>query len=113
MTPALRLLWALRNVGVRLWVEGGALHYDAKAGAVPAEIRARVPDVRTDLVRLLTEPCPCSACTEENQEPHGPRCYCPACLDADPKWEAWRQELAEQGRFEKKERRAIEEEGCS
>jgi hypothetical protein len=113
MTPALRLLWALRDVGVRLWAEGGVLHYDAPPRTITDEIRRRIPEARPDLLRLLSEPCPCSACTAPGAEPHGPRCYCPACLDADPKWEAWRAEIAEEDRREAEERTAIQKEGRS
>lgn len=113
LTSALRLLWELRELDVRVHVEGGELLVHGSSRRLTPDLHGRLVAAKPDLLRLLTEPCPCSACTEENAEPHGPRCYCPACLDADPKWEAWRQEVAEQDRLEAEERLAIQEEGCS
>ena len=113
LTTALRLLWELREMNIQIRVEGHDLRVHGSSRHMTSELHVRLVAAKPDLLHLLTEPCPCSACTEENAEPHGPRCYCPACLDADPKWEAWREEIAEQDRLEAEERRAIQEEGCS
>ena len=113
LTSALRLLWELRELDVRVHVEGGELRVRGSSRRMTPDLHERLVAAKPDLLRLLSEPCPCSACTAPGAEPHGPRCYCPACLDADPKWEAWRAEIAEEDRREAEERTAIQKEGRS
>ena len=109
---ALRLLWELRAGGGRVWVDAGQVRYEIPRACRSAEVLARLREAKTPLLGLLGAPCPCAPCAR-GEEPHGPRCYCPACLDADPKWEAWRAEIAEEDRREAEERTAIQREDVS
>jgi hypothetical protein len=95
MTAAL-LLVLLRERGVRLRVDGDSLHYSARKGTMDAETVALLRLHKAGLLALLVAPCPCGPCSTPGAIPHGPRCHCGPCLDADPKWEAWRREMAEE-----------------
>ena len=112
MSGALRLLWDLRRRGVRIEADGENLRITAPRGVLGDAERAALRAHKAALLGLLGAPCPCAPCAR-GEEPHGPRCYCAACLDADPKWEAWRAEIAEEDRREAEERRAIQQEGRS
>lgn len=93
MIEAVRLYWDLRSRGILLAVTDGRLWFDAPAGLVTAAVRESILPLRADLVRLLTEPCPCSTCAATGDDGPVPRLYCASGLDADPTWEALRREF--------------------
>ncbi len=118
LTPALRLLWELRGLEARVRVEDGALRIHAAPQIMTPDLRTRIEESRADLVGLLTEPCRCDPCSR-GEPPHGPNCYCLACVHADPELDKYREADAEEtaakadAEYEAAEREAIQAEGCT
>lgn len=110
MIEAVRTYWALRSRGILLALSDGRLWFDAPTGIVTPAVRESIPPLKADLVRLLADPCPCSACAMSDDGP-ALRLYCASGLDADPTWDAVRREF--DALDEADERAAIQEEGCT
>lgn len=93
LMAAVRLYWDIRSAGGWLRVEGDKMRIDGPATLMTAELDAAIRSAKPDLVRLLTEPCPCSTCTAPGDDGAVPRLYCASGLDTDPTWEALRREF--------------------
>ncbi|MHC5012802.1 MAG: TubC N-terminal docking domain-related protein [Planctomycetota bacterium] len=111
MIVALRLFGELRAQGICLSVTEGELTYDAPRGALTPALRHRVLCVKTDLISLFSELCPCPECASVGESRRVIRLFCASGLDADPQWEALRREF--DALDEADERAAIQEEGCT
>ena len=111
LMAAVRLYWAIRSAGGWLRVEGGKVRIDGPASLMTAELDAAIRRAKPDLVRLITEPCPCATCVGLGEEPPAQRLYCASGLDTDPAWEAVRREF--DALDEADERAAIQEEACT
>lgn len=119
LTSALRLLWELRGLEARVRVESGALRIHGAPQIMTPHLRTRIAEARSDLLGLLSEPCRCDPCTR-GEPIHGPNCYCPACVDANPKFDKYRGKAdlddaatRADAAYEAEERRAIQAEGCT
>jgi hypothetical protein len=90
---AVRLYWDLRSRGILLALADGRLWFDAPAGLVTPPVRESILPLKAELVRLLTESCPCSTCAATGDDDPMPRLYCASGLDTDPTWDAVRREF--------------------
>jgi hypothetical protein len=90
---AVRLYWDLRSRGILLALADGRLWFDAPTGLVTSAVRESIRQVQTDVLRLLSEPCPCATCVALGEEPPVLRLYCASGLDTHATWEALRREF--------------------
>lgn len=93
MIEAVRLYWDLRSRGILLALTNCQLWFDAPTGLVTTAVRESIVPLRADLVRLLSEPCPCSVCAATGDDGPVLRLYCASGQDSDPMWEALHREF--------------------
>lgn len=70
------LLYELRSRGVRLWVEGDQIHYQAPFGTFSDEYKAALKARRDEVLQLLRPAPTCSSCGRAKFQIRGrvPRC---------------------------------------